>query len=230
MNALDTYFSQYFFNLNQFSSACHIQPERLLQLIHLGLIPEPSYVVRNFIVSSFVMGVMPAPEAASGDFFHRLSTGWVQRALSAVEIFGEANAARELRRQFRVNATEALAQKNASFFRLTDAFDNENKTIEAGLNRRLDSLWEHFLKGTFGLCVAEPISEAAIVHKEIVQEKLTALTNNGARTDFSGTEKIQVMNLIESYAAAAMPFSPIDYPKSSRKRLVDDLRVKLSAK
>lgn len=35
--------------------------------------------------------------------------------------------------------------------------------------------------------------------------------------------------LIDAYAAAAMPFSPIEYPRSSRKRLVENLRANLRA-
>ena len=35
--------------------------------------------------------------------------------------------------------------------------------------------------------------------------------------------------LIDQYAQASMPFSPLEYARSSRKRLVDDLREKLGA-
>lgn len=38
-----------------------------------------------------------------------------------------------------------------------------------------------------------------------------------------------LLALIDDYAAAAMPFSPAEYARSSRKRLVDDLRPRVEA-
>lgn len=99
---------------------------------------------------------------------------------------------------------------------------------DAGLQARFDSMWSYFLDGTYGLCVAHPTSVRAIAHKELLQEELVALTNNGTRRDFSAAERRQVLVTIAAYDTACMPFSPLDYPLSSRKRLIDDLRAALN--
>jgi hypothetical protein len=97
-----------------------------------------------------------------------------------------------------------------------------------GLRARVESTWEHFLLGTFGLCVADPSSEAAIARKEVLQEKLTMLSDNGAKNEFSEAEARALLELIDAYAQAAMPFSPIEYAVSSRKRLVEDLSARIA--
>ena len=71
--------------------------------------------------------------------------------------------------------------------------------------------------GTFG-------DALAIARKEVLQEQLTAMTQNGARRAFDPAEIPALRQLIDDYAEASMPFSPIEYSRSSRKRLVDDLR------
>jgi hypothetical protein len=39
-----------------------------------------------------------------------------------------------------------------------------------------------------------------------------------------------LLDVIAAYEVAAMPFSPIEYAQSSRKRLVDDLRARLEGR
>lgn len=73
------------------------------------------------------------------------------------------------------------------------------------------------------------LAEAAIARKEILQEKLMALSDNGTRERFDASERRQLLRLIGAYARASMPFSPVEYPRSRRKRLVDDLRARLLA-
>ena len=53
------------------------------------------------------------------------------------------------------------------------------------------------------------------------------LTGNGSRVADTEDGKRELLALIEAYARASMPFSPAEYPYSSRKRLVDDLRLGL---
>jgi hypothetical protein len=70
-------------------------------------------------------------------------------------------------------------------------------------------------------------SAAAIAYKEILQEKLVALSENGKKLVYPVQQARAMQELIDAYAAAAMPFSPVAYPVSSRKRLVEDLRANM---
>jgi hypothetical protein len=223
MHPLDAYLTQYFVDRAQLAEASGVSAGRLEQLIERRLIPAPSYVVEGAVVRSTVFGELSAPGAKNGEFFHRAMPIWVARAMDILEQGSSTDAHDRLASVFRANLETALANLNSALWRIPDCFDDQCAPIEAGLRARCDSMWAHFLDGTYGICVAHPISEYAIARKELLQEKLVALTANGARRDFPPDEAREVAYTVESYAAACMPFSPVDYPLSSRKRLVDSV-------
>ncbi len=94
-------------------------------------------------------------------------------------------------------------------------------------SQKAQAFLPYFFNGTFGLCVADPSSGAGIAEKELLQERLMELTLNGSRLADTADENHQLLALIDAYARSSMPFSPAEYPRSSRKRLVDDLRLKV---
>lgn len=61
----------------------------------------------------------------------------------------------------------------------------------------------------------------------MLQEKLVRLSENGSRASCA-SHQLQTMHaLLDACAAAAMPFSLVGYPFSSRKRLAEDVRNNL---
>ncbi|MCX7217510.1 MAG: DUF6058 family natural product biosynthesis protein [Burkholderiales bacterium] len=170
---------------------------------------------------------MEAGAAVLGEYFHPDLIGWVGRARGRLAHLGLAAAALSLKAEFVGNFNAALAELNRGTWRLPDSFDDAGCPLASGLEARSELIWQHFLLGTVGLCVRHPCSEAAIAHKEVLQEKLSALSENGAKSIFTDVEAQELLALIAAYADAAMPFSPIEFPISSRKRLVDDLRLKI---
>ena len=234
MSNLNTYLEKYFLTTQQLSVACNISTNELEALIEANLVPQPSYIVtkasgKSATITSFVFGEMSAPEANAGEYFHRDSPVWVNRAIAMISSHGRAATYDILKNNFIDQFAEALKELNVSIWRLADSFDENGAVINEGLRLRCATAWKYFLNGTFNLCVAQPVSEAEIAKKEILQEKLSALSENGQKTDFTSGEKKMIVKLIADYANAAMPFSPVEYAISSRKRLVDDLTARLSA-
>lgn len=221
MTPLDDYLARYFLKEAQLLAAASMSGAELNALIDGALVPEPSYTVSvDGKVSSFVFGEMAAPGAMAGRYFHPSQLVWIERAREAES---------GLKQLFTERFASALAELNASTWRLADSFADDGTVIAEGLGARTESAWKYFLKGTFGMCVANPVSEAHIARKEVLQEMLTQLSANGSRTAFSAQEARDMDALITAYAEAAMPFSPVEYPVSSRKRLVEDLRARLHA-
>jgi len=231
MTELDTYLAQHYLNEAQLTAVAALGPGELEELIRGRLVPAPSYVVTDGgTVRSFVFGEMAAPGAMPGSYFHRSQAVWIARARSVAGAGGDAAAhdvEAVLKAQFTASFAAALAAFNLATWRLPDSFDDAGAPLAEGLRKRTDSAWTYFLNGTFGLCVANPVSEAHIAYKEVLQEKLVQLSDNGARTAFTADQARALAQLIADYAGAAMPFSPVEYPVSSRKRLVDDLRARL---
>ncbi len=223
MSSLDAYLAQHYLNQDQLVAAAAISIDELDRLIARRLVPEPSYVVsEQGRVASFVFGEMDAPGATPGRYFHPAQLSWLSLARTTNSLTED-----QLREHFADRFVAALAILNRTTWRLLDSFDDDGKPIDKGLRLRTDTAWKYFLNGTFGLCVANPMSEAHIARKEILQEKLAAMSENGERNVFAPIEVAGLLQLIDDYAEASMPFSPIEYHRSSRKRLVDDLRVKL---
>lgn len=230
MNDLDIYLKHNYKNAEQFAAACSISPDELANLVHEKLVPEPSYTVTDggeFISQAF--GKFQASGSTAGQYFHPGNTVWVAHAIEVRKKVGALQARRELKERFKSNFAAALMELDKTIFRLRDTFTDTGQVIPEGLDARTESAWIAFLGGIFGLCVADPSSEKSIARKEILQEALTQLSGNGSNANFSAEDRRQVLHLIDQYAHAAMPFSPLEYPRSSRKRLVEDLRKKLAA-
>jgi hypothetical protein len=92
---------------------------------------------------------------------------------------------------------------------------------------RTESAWTSYLSGVFSLCVADPSTELSIARKEVLQEALTEINDRQPEPESSEVDKQKILELVEQYARASMPFSPPEYPRSSRKRLVEDLGARL---
>lgn len=231
MYELSTYLSRHYLNEVQLSSTAAISLDVLNILIEAQLVPAPAYVVsKHGSVRSFVFGEMAAPGAPAGRYFHPAQVHWIVVARDALAS-GRAlhDVQTYLKEQFTARYAAALADLNLSTWRLPDSFDIHGAPVADGLRKRTDNAWTYFLNGTFSLCVANPVSEAQIAYKEVLQEKLSDQSENGSKTAFTRQEASELAALIDAYAAAAMPFSPVEYALSSRKRLVEDLRIRLHA-
>lgn len=230
MSALEHYLQRHYLNVSKFAQHCHIDETTLHAWIRLQLVPQASYVVNGHgVISSEVFGEIAAPDTTPGHYFHPAHKVWLERAQAAIRLAGIAAAPAMLKDTFTANFSLALADLNLSTWRLPDSFADDGTALPAGLNERCAGAWFHFLKGTFGLCVADPVSEAAIARKLVLQDKLNCLSNEGQRTDYSAAEAQAVLDCIVEFDQAVMWFSPAEYPRSSRKRLIDDLKPRMLA-
>jgi hypothetical protein len=224
-----TYLARNFRTAAQLAADCSIEPDALYRLVDERLVPAPSYSVSaQGSLLSKAFGEFPAGAATPGDYFHPANATWVSLALDARERLGARQAHHALKARFQHNFALALRECDRTIFRLTDSFTDAGQPRAEGIGVRTAEAWEAFLDGIYSLCVADPSSEMAIARKEVLQEALNKLSNDEAEWA-SAEGKARMGVLIDQYAQASMPFSPLEYARSSRKRLVDDLREKLGA-
>lgn len=234
MNSTQDYLDQHYLDQTQFAEHCGLRLQNIEELVAAELIPAPSYLVIDVQrCKSVVFGELLDPnfveELKTGTYFHPAASVWAKYAFDTLQNLGANEARKIIRKQFAEEFAQALAIENKDTYRLRDCFDEAGAAIAAGIEQRVNTNWQHFLNGVFSLCVAKPDSITNIVHKEILQEKLSAISENGKRVDYQGEDLAALKKLIDEYASSAMPFSPLEYPRSSRKRLVEDLRKTLSA-
>jgi hypothetical protein len=230
MTTLDDYLSLHFITQAELAARCDLSCDALARLMERKLVMAASYTVsQEGTITSHVFGSMRCEGARAGAYFHPAWVTWVTRAVAVVDDVGEMAALDTLHHGFARSFGAALQELNSTLWRLRDCFSDGGEVVATGMHERIESAWEHHLRGTFGLCVANPQSEAAIARKEIVQEKLSALSENGAKKSFTRPEAEVLLGLIDEYAMLSMPFSPVEYPLSSRRRLVSDLRPRVLA-
>jgi Family of unknown function (DUF6058) len=224
--SIDAYLHRYFCTAATLAADVGISTDRLNKLIASGLVPRPAYSVENGEIVSYAFGTMAAADAPQGAWFSPANAGWVRRALGVVAEHGN-NAADRLKTRFQNAYREALRRSHASEGPLPGFALADGRFDDDAYDRSFDTVWEHFLAGTFSLCVANAIDEARIAEKETLQLRLSAATENGEKSGYDAAESAHVRSLIERYLAASMPFSPIEYARSSRRRLVEDVLPKL---
>lgn len=230
MADLKEYLEQHYLNETQLAGAAAITGAELAALINERLIPEASYVVTaRDTVRSFAFGELNASGARPGSYFPPAQLAWIALAREALAYGSTQEAHALLKKHFMLRYAAALATLNQSTWRLHDSFSDTGAPIAKALRARAESAWTYFLNGTYGVCVANPVSEAHIACKEVLQEKLEHESNSGLKTLFTPQQVVAMHELIDAYAAASAPFSPVDYPFSSRKRLVDELRAGIRA-
>jgi hypothetical protein len=228
LDSLDAYLGHYYQTADQFAAACGISAEELATLVSENLIPKASYtVVRSDRLISQAFGEIRVQDVTPGQYFHPGNATWVARAMATRRAVGPQQANRDLKERFTANFAAALKELDRTIFRLQDSFTDSGDVIAEGLDARTESAWTSYLSGVFSLCVADPSTELSIARKEVLQEALTEINDRQPEPESSEVDKQKILELVEQYARASMPFSPPEYPRSSRKRLVEDLGARL---
>lgn len=209
-STLASYLSDHFLEEAAFARHCGVPLERIQCLQREGMIPRPSYIVAEGRVHSTVFGDLPAPGAEPGCYHRPEHDAWVRLALDERKVKSPDQARASLESRFKERCREAAASLGA--------------TLD------FHEVWCDFLDGTYGLCATDPASEMGIIRKEWLQKHLVKQSANGHPPESLDPATAQdLLGLLEAYSEACMPFSPAEYPISSRKRLVDDLRPRLQA-
>jgi len=206
-----------------------IDRERLQALVDDGLVPQPSYSVTGDRLVSVAFGELICPGLDAGAYFHRGMRVWVDAGLRADASRATSVAAQAaLRDYFTHAATDALMRLADDGLCAPECFDARDRVDPDAVRQRIESYWQAHLAGIFGVCVRQPDAIAQIVLKEKLQSALALATDNGARTDYAPDEAVRLRALSARYADACAPFAPIEYPRSSRKRFVEDLAIRLA--
>jgi Family of unknown function (DUF6058) len=216
MSDLGDYLASHYLEHAQFVTLCATPADELDRLLERALVPQPAYVVTaDRVLMSAAFGCLGAVDEPAGRFFHPGCATWVSIARRIECRVGTRLASGELKRQFLDNFVTAYRECC-------------DEMRSPGLDAPAESAWPDFVQGVFGVCVANPSSERSIARKEALQEILGRLTANGTRANFASSEAPGIRALVDDYSQCIMPFSPLEYARSSRRRLVDELRQKLA--
>ncbi|MBN3494601.1 DUF6058 family natural product biosynthesis protein [Vibrio neptunius] len=224
---LQDYLNTHYLRRSELAERLSVRAEMLTQLIASGMLPSWSYKVEKGSVYTQVFGQHSAHGCVSDEYFSPCVIDWYHRHRRQFPDYENIpNLSDQLRGQFLLTFAET-ASANVGFRTVfAEAVFAEAMNDSDTMQTMAASTWQHHLQGTFGVCVRQPSSVVKLVEKQVAVAALTRITNNGQKNTYTEQERCDWLQWVSIYDQVAMPFSPVDYPLSSRKRLVDDvLRV-----
>lgn len=191
------YLDNSFYTEEQLLAASGIDAAALARLQARALMPQPSYTLRLDIACDSYFGAHT--EQATIRYYAKGYAAWI-------------GTVRELARQadgFRLFSQRYLARLEA----LGGASHQPD----------LDEEWRHFLSGTYGLCTRSGLPED-IAAKELAAATIRLLTETDAA--LTAGERERLLAAIDLLDLASSQFAPHERTRSSRHRLIGQLRAR----
>lgn len=202
------YLNDGFFTRAQLLATCGIDLAQLTALQRRGVVPQASYRLKLDLGCDSFFG--PHSEQMSVDYYAKGCASWIgtvqtlTRDADAYEVFTERYRRR-------------LEQLRAAG--VTSAHDKLN----AGLGLHLEDEWRHFLSGTYGLCTRSGLPED-IAAKEVAIAIIKDITGQRDTPALDDAQRASLSVAVDLLDAASGMFAPHERTRSSRHRLVDQVR------
>ncbi len=182
--------------------------DELLDLQANGQVPQPSYRVDQVINCDSFFG--PYTETSeTTEFYPEGCIEWISIAKDLLvpdkvrAVFDD----RYLKELNRLKADSFVPNK-------PNALDN--------IDDHLNSEWAYFLDGTYGLCTVSGLPED-IAAKELA---IIIIKEHIDQGELSGTQKQALKKAVDLLDRVSSLFAPHERERSSRKRLIDDVRLR----
>ncbi|MCJ8338098.1 MAG: DUF6058 family natural product biosynthesis protein [Pseudomonadales bacterium] len=222
------YMDKYFVEENKLADTLKISTSQLLKFTKLGVIPSYSYhIISENFLETVVFGKLQIEQGIPGKYYSKSVQHWFNKAQKVVAHYPSNQIRKKLQNQFLLDYSQQIKQLPKLTQLFPDLFDNQGTLLEPQLKNKAEQTWNDHLNGSYGLCVVNPNSVSAIIEKQIAVRRLASATENGNKSKFSQQQQTEFFVAAEKFDQVAMPFSPADYPLSSRKRLLDDIKTRL---
>ena len=222
------YMDKYFVEEKKLADTLKISTSQLLKYTELGVIPSYSYhIISEDWVETVVFGKLQIEQGIPGKYYSKSVQHWFNNAQKVVEHCPSDQIREQLQNQFQLEYSQQIKQLPKLTQLLPDLFDDHGILLEALLKNKAEQTWNDHLSGSYGLCVVKPSSVSAIIEKQIAVRRLANATENDNKQKFNSAQQAEFLMAAEKFDQVAMPFSPADYPLSSRKRLLDDIKTRL---
>jgi len=201
------YLNDDFFTQQQLLAASAIDLAELEDLQKRGIMPQASYTLKLDVSCNSFFG--PHHEQMDVAYYAKEYVSWID----------------EMRSQSGDDALKIFAQRyKTRLQQLNDAgITTQHEKLNAGLDAHLISEWKYFLDGVYGLCTKSGLPEdiaakelAVVIIKEITEERLDK--------DLSTAELARLKIAVDLLDSASTPFAPHEVLRSSRHRLIDQVR------
>jgi hypothetical protein len=194
---LITYLDTHFLTRAQLLDLAALGDAELGQLQRAGAVPRPSYRLALDLACDSFFGLHE--EHVAREYYARGTPAWIGAVRAAPDAAFACFAQR-------YRARLAQLELRSSAPKLND-----------GLDAHLRDEWQHFLSGTYGLCTRTGLPEQ-IAEKEAAICVITELVEHG--------DSPRLRAAVALLVRASSPFAPHERARSSRRRLVEDVRLR----
>jgi hypothetical protein len=195
-----SYLNQHFYTKTQLLEKSQISAVDFNQYQQKAMMPSASYLLSIKCDSFFG----EHNEAQASEFFPKAYVSW----LTDLTAMPDAQTAFEV---FSSGYKSQLQKLND--FGLYSVDDKFNKN----LNNHIKQEWQHFLKGTYGVCTQSGLVED-IATKELSTSNINELISN---KELSGQKRKQLQISIDLLDSATSLFAPHERQNSSRVKLIE---------
>ena len=208
---LINYLSRYFLTKQELLAATKITEQKLSNYQQLKIMPKCSYKLQLNVASTSFFGLHN--EEQEVEYYAKGYISW----LAIVQSLNDVQSIYAL--------FETCYKATIEQLRILGHYST-NQKINASLDLHIKEEWQHFLDGIYGLCTKSGLPED-IAAKEFSILEINELTANTELTELAELTEQQLnqltraVNLLDSVSAL---FAPHERLKSSRHRLVDEVR------
>lgn len=206
MNLLD-YLDQSLLSRARLLRISSIDGAELARLQQLGAVPQPSYRLSVEIDCASFFG--KHVEHANLEYYATGCAAWIDKVRA-----GGQRPEEIFFRRYRARLAELRAQ----------GFESGEVKLNAGLGAHLRSEWHYFLDGTYGLCTRSGLPED-IAAKELAVAIIKELTEKRGERVLTVEERTCLQGTVDLLDVSSAPFAPHEIARSSRRRLVDNVRA-----
>ncbi len=202
---LINYLNQYFYTRQELLALTKVTEADFARFQAGAVMPKCSYKLNLQLCSDSFFGVHTDEQLI--EYYAKGYASWLallQHVGSADEVFSIFS------RRYRQTLSDLQAQGHHA--------DSTKLTSE--LDSHLQQEWQHFLAGIYGLCTKTGLPED-IAAKELAVLEINQLI---ACDDLSAEQIIKLTAAVDLLDAASAFFAPHERAKSSRHRLIDEVR------
>jgi len=205
------YLNKHFFTKQELLDITKVTEQDLFKYQENGVMPKCSYKLNLNLKSDSFFGLYNDEQEI--EYYAKGYTSWLAiiQSLNSTEAVYSTFANR-----YKV-AIESLKEQGHS---------SSNSKITSRLNDHIEEEWSHFLNGIYGLCTKSGLPED-IAAKEFSILEINELSELNELTPEQLSKLTLAVDLLDS---ASSLFAPHERLKSSRHRLVNEIRRKYQLK
>ncbi len=199
------YLSRYFLTTQQLVEGSKVSTNELADYQDRGIMPRPSYQLKMTIDANSFFGKHTEQHAI--EYYPKGYLSW----LGLLQINHTPQSVYQIFcKRYQSTIAELKTQGHCT---------NDPK-LGNQLDNHIKDEWQHFLDGTYGLCTRSGLPED-IAAKEFAISQINELTSLEILDDKQLKQLNSAVGLLDSASAL---FAPHEREKSSRQRLINDVR------